>query len=94
MNGLGSRNLMYVGMPILTCPSNQTSNIVCAGGNGEGVCGRDSGGPLVVPKSTSDSTAVVIGISSHKFGPCAQNPAAFASVVAQLNWIKKNSGIP
>ena len=70
--------------------------MVCAGGNaGKGICVGDSGGALVVPKSIFDFTAVVIGISSHVMGNCAleNSPDVFASVSAQLNWIKAKSGI-
>ena len=96
-----SKKLRYVGMPITQCPSDATKNEICAGGIvGEGVCKGDSGGPLIVPSSTSDRTAVVIGIVSHGAngslvdGLCAQNkPHVFASVLAQLPWIKKTAGI-
>ena len=86
-------------MPITRCPSNLISNRVCAGGiAGQGVCKGDSGGPLVVPKSTSDLTAVVIGITSrstvNSIEECAQVPAAFASVITQLDWIKNVTKIP
>ena len=71
----------------------------CAGGNaGEGVCVGDSGGPLIVTKGTSDLTAIVIGIVSNGVtvdGFCAVEnyPGVFASVPAQLDWIKAESGI-
>ena len=61
---------------------------------GKGICVGDSGGPLVVPKSESDDTAVVIGISSFREDDCGQSSDVYASVVAQLDWIKKESGIP
>jgi len=96
LNGPISSSLRYAGLPITQCPSGKTSNMVCAGGNaGKGACRGDSGGPLVVPKSTSDFTAVVIGITSHVMGDCAleNTPVIFASVSAQLNWIKATSGI-
>ena len=87
---------MYVGIPITQCHSDATNNMICAGGDGKGICKGDSGGPLVVPNGTSDLTAVVIGITSFGFpvnGSCAQNPPVFASVSAQLPWIKATAGI-
>ena len=87
--------LRYVGLPITQCPSQSTSNMVCVGGDdiGQSACFGDSGGPLVVPRSKSDDTAVVIGISSHKYADCGKKPEAFSSVAAQLDWIKTKSGV-
>ena len=80
-------------MPLLP---GQCSNHLCAGGkDGKGACAGDSGGPLVVPRSQSDDTAVVIGISSgvttDADGNCKLS--AFASVSAELDWIKTTSGV-
>ena len=52
-------------------------------------CSGDSGGPLIVPKSSSDDTAVVIGVASWVIGYCnGEMPAVFADVINYLNWIK------
>ena len=69
-------NFQYVTMPVIThdkCRrppyhwgSTITAGMICAGDadGGESTCGGDSGGPLIVPKSSTDDTAVVIGASS------------------------------
>ena len=69
--------------------------MLCVGGNdiGKSACSGDSGGPLVVPKSQSDDTAVIVGITSHRYGDCGEYPEVFASVAAQLDWIKTTSGV-
>ena len=62
----------------------------------KGVCAGDSGGPLVVPRSQSDDTAVVIGVASGVFTNENTNDcelSAFASVSAELDWIKTTSGV-
>ena len=51
----------------------------------------DTCGPLVVPKSSTDDTAIVIGATS--FGPrdgcgTAGLPAVYAYVTRYLDWIK------
>ena len=56
-------------------------------------CSGDSGGPLIVPKSSSDDTAVVIGVTSWVIGTKHRRcdgdfPAMFADVINYLNWIK------
>ena len=70
---------------------------LCAGSrhDGKGVCAGDSGGPLVVPRSKSDDTAVVIGISSWVTFDADKNckSSFFASVSAELGWIKTTSGV-
>lgn len=80
-------------MPLL---QGQCSTHLCAGGkDGKGACAGDSGGPLVVPRSQSDDTAVVIGVSSgvttNENGDCELS--YFASVSAELDWIKTTSGV-
>ena len=80
-------------MPLL---EGQCSNHLCAGGSdGKGICAGDSGGPLVVPRSQSDDTAVVIGVASrvitNEKGDCELS--FFASVSAELDWIKTTSGV-
>ena len=94
-NGPSSSSLRYVALPFTQCPSQSTSNMVCVGGIdiGQSACSGDSGGPLVVPRSQSDYTAVVVGITSHRYGDCGKLPEAFASVTAQLDWIKTSSGV-
>ena len=51
-------------------------------------CSGDSGGPLIVPKSSSDDTSVVIGIASWVTSCDGEKPAVFADVINYLNWIK------
>ena len=69
-----------------------TEGMICAGDKdgGESNCRGDSGGPLILPKSATDDTAVVIGASS--FGPliCGTKdlPSVFAYVTHYLDWIK------
>ena len=92
--------MRYVALPLHSqdnsqCTSASSSNILCAGYDGKGVCTGDSGGPLVVPRSKSDDTAIVIGISSfvdlNEAGDCTMS--FFARVSAELDWIKTNSGL-
>ena len=69
-----------------------TEGMICAGDKdgGESHCKGDSGGPLILPKSSTDDTAVVIGASS--FGPstCGTKglPSVFTYVTHYLDWIK------
>ena len=89
-----SQSLRYVALPLL---EGQCSNHLCAGGSdGKGACAGDSGGPLVVPRSQSDDTAVVIGVASgvrknENTNDCELS--FFASVSAELGWIKTTSGV-
>jgi len=68
---------------------------ICAGGKeNQGVCNADSGGPLVVPRSASDNTAVVIGAVSNgtHHTKCGAKgfPTLFSRVTLYLDWIKAN----
>ena len=69
-----------------------TSKMICAKNIGtlEGFCDGDSGGPLIVPKSSTDDTAVVIGVTSFaKSWLCdGEKPTVFADVTDYLDWIK------
>ena len=70
-----------------------TSGMICAGDEdgGESICDGDSGGPLIVPKSSTDDSAVVIGVSSFVSSPvCGTKgyPSVFAYVTNYLDWIK------
>ena len=73
-------------------PSSEiTSNMVCAGFKEGGIdaCQSDSGGPLVVPRSSSDATAIIYGVVS--FGrKCAlpNAPGVYARVAKYLGWIQ------
>ena len=68
-----------------------TSNMVCAGFKEGGIdaCQSDSGGPLVVPRSSSDATAIIYGIVSFG-GECARpnEPGVYARVAKYLGWIQ------
>ena len=48
------------------------------------------GGPLIVPKSSTDNFAVVIGVSSFGEITCGKKgfPSVFAHVTKYLDWIK------
>ena len=70
-----------------------TAGMICAGDadGGESTCSGDSGGPLIVSKSSTDDTAVVIGVTS--FGPsdgCGTKdlPSVYAYVTNYLDWIQ------
>ena len=49
-----------------------------------------SGGPLVVPKSSSDKTAIIYGIVSWG-GSCGKpkKPGVYVRVTKYLDWIKR-----
>jgi len=97
-------DLMWVTMPVVkrnSCvrpssawhPSIITNNMICAGDHdgGESVCHADSGGPLVVPRSFSDDTAIVLGVTSFVsiYGCGVKGyPSVFAYVIPYLDWIR------
>ena len=79
----------------LWSPNQITTGMICAGDEdgGESICGGDSGGPLIVPKSSTDDTAVVIGASSFVSGAAygcgaKRYPSVFTYVTNYLDWIK------
>jgi len=94
-------DLQYVAKPVIVrdeCINTLwgpglTAGMICAGDadGGESTCSGDSGGPLIVPKNSTDDTAVVIGVTS--FGlidGCGSNPgfpAVYAYVTNYLDWI-------
>ena len=67
-----------------------TSGMICTKNKGvESTCKGDSGGPLILPKSSTDDTAVVVGITSFGPGGCSGlGPTVFTEVKNYLNWIK------
>jgi len=73
-----------------------TNNMICADGHYQGICGGDSGGPLMV----KGQEKIVIGVSSWvpkassvPTKNCVGNyPSVFARVSSQLEWIKANAG--
>merc|ERR1711971_426568 len=70
-----------------------TAGMICAGDDdgGESICMGDSGGPLIVSKSSTDDTAVVIGASSFvaEVGCGAKDlPSVYAYVTNYLDWIQ------
>ena len=67
---------------------------LCTGGyDGKEVCKGDSGGPVVVPRSEFDDTAIVIGLPSLNLDYCGKRkPNFFSKVAEQLPWIKANMG--
>ena len=68
-----------------------TENMVCAGNLGyeNGVCRGDSGGPLAVPRSSTDDTAVVYGIAAFVV-KCGHHdyPDGYMRVTRYLPWIQ------
>ena len=102
LGGMNSNVLKYVSVPLITnekCidphtnyPSYYiTSNMVCAGikEGGKDSCQYDSGGPLVVPRSSNDASAIIYGVVSFGVG-CAKpkNPGVYARVAKYLDWIQ------
>ena len=77
--------------------SSITSNMICAGGRvfdggllGVGdACGGDSGGPLIIPKSDTDDTAMLVGIVSFGIG-CGliDAPGVYTRVTEYMSWIQ------
>jgi len=67
-----------------------TNNMICADGHYQGICGGDSGGPLMV----KGQEKIVIGVSSFTtIDSCNVNyQSVFSRVSSQLDWIKANAG--
>ena len=64
-----------------------TDNMICATGYYRGICGGDSGGPLMV----KGREKTVIGVASWGTKKCDENaPSVFARVSSQLAWIRSN----
>jgi len=100
--GKTPENLQYVTRPLIShdkCLSDFdweqnsiSARMICAGDEdgGEATCRGDSGGPLIVPRGSSDDTAVVVGAMA--FGPkvCGTKgfPSVHTYVPAYLDWIK------
>ena len=102
LGGTNSNVLKYASVPLITnedCiyphtlyhSSQITSNMVCAGfkEGGKDACQNDSGGPLVVPRSSRDATAIIYGVVSWGDG-CAQPdyPGVYSRVAKYLDWIE------
>ena len=70
--------------------SHQIRTGICAKNKGvESTCLGDSGGPLILPKSPTDDTAVVVGVTSFSSDDCnGLGPTVFTEVKMYLNWIK------
>ena len=75
-----------------------TSNMICATDTNKNVCKGDSGGPLAVFDQTYNYWTL-IGVTSFgspmatHLNNCKVNePAVFARVTAQLNWINRYVG--
>ena len=84
------RMLIWLQISNLTCFTMKFHNYHCADkGTVEATCKGDSGGPLIVPKSSTDDTAVIISVNS--FGPencVGKRPEVFTYVTKYLDWIK------
>ena len=96
--------LQYASLPLITndactemyceinCdayPRNRiTENMVCAGDGSQDAGRGDSGGPLIVPKSHSDDTAVVFGVVSWAHG-CGRTAGVYTRVTKYLDWIQR-----
>ena len=96
LGGITSNVLKYASVPLITnedCIQSYqlTSNMVCAGfkEGGKDACQNDSGGPLVVPRSSRDATAIIYGVVSWGDG-CAQPdyPGVYSRVAKYLDWIE------
>ena len=67
--------------------------MICAGDadGGESTCKGDTGGPLVVPYSSTDDTAVVIGVTIGALDKgCGLPgfPSVYTYVTKYIDWIK------
>ena len=62
--------------------------MVCAGDGSQDAGKGDSGGPLIVPKSHSDDTAVVFGVVSWAHG-CGRTAGVYTRVTKYLDWIQR-----
>merc|ERR1711935_536976 len=94
--------LQYVNVPLMTSVDCKKTgygtaailpSMVCAGyaKGGKDSCQGDSGGTLVVPKSSSDDTAIIYGVVSWGAGCASPNlPGVYARVTKVIDWIKKN----
>ncbi|KAH0592169.1 hypothetical protein MHUMG1_10121 [Metarhizium humberi] len=63
---------------------------LCVGGDGKGVCNKDSGGPLI-----DRETGQLIGLTSFGMGryPCGpKNPSVFTRISGYISFIKENMG--
>ena len=75
--------------------SDITSNMICAGGSvfdgrpSGDACSGDSGGPLIIPKSDTDDTAMLVGIVSFGFR-CGRSdaPGVYTRVTEYISWIQ------
>jgi hypothetical protein len=63
-----------------------TDKSLCAGGSQVGICGGDSGGPLLLPISGSNYAQV--GVTSTILGPCGGFPALFTRISSYVGWIR------
>jgi len=75
--------------------SDITPNMICAGGSvfdggplGDS-CSGDSGGPLIIPKSDTDNTAMLVGIVSYGIR-CGRSdsPGVYTRVTEYISWIQ------
>ncbi|KIE00097.1 Trypsin- protease, partial [Metarhizium majus ARSEF 297] len=63
---------------------------LCVGGDGKGVCNKDSGGRLI-----DQETGYLIGLTSFGMGrfPCGpRNPSVFTRISGYISFIKENMG--
>ena len=96
LGGTNSNVLKYASVPLITnedCMKSYwiTSNMVCAGfkEGGTDTCQNDSGGPLVVPRSSSDASAIIYGVVSHGRKCALPNyPGVYTRVAKYLDWIR------
>jgi secreted trypsin-like serine protease len=94
-----SDTLKKITVSLAGCPSDTTSDYICAGDkNGKDTCQGDSGGPLVTeqtpatapatstPMPTPGTHALQIGIVSYGEGKCGVR-GAYTRVAAYIDWI-------
>ena len=102
LDGMTSNVLKHASVPLITnedcikpptvySSDDITSNMVCAGFKEGGIdaCQNDSGGPLVVLRSSSDPSAIIYGIVSWGDRCALPNaPGVYARVAKYLGWIR------
>ena len=75
----------------LYSPSDLTTSMLCARGDGKDSCQGDSGGPLIAPEGGGRYFSV-IGVVSFGYGCALPNaPGVYSRVSAVVGWIQANT---
>ncbi|XP_049957843.1 trypsin delta-like [Schistocerca serialis cubense] len=85
-----TEQLQAVTVPVVgrdTCYSvwGATQNMICAGGQGAGMCWGDSGSPLV-------ANSTLLGVASQGFCATPGIPEVYTNVAALRTWIRETTG--